>query len=334
MIFVNASSNPPNPNAANPETAKTDSKTPKTLAQFKTFASRFGVEARRILSFTDDNTSDNTHDERVAKGLDAIETEEAKYKKDNLITLEDAKIVARTVKQNHDVFRSLEAVENAEKTNVQYNWTASSGTHSGARLRRPPYTDDLEPAANEGTRANPFLIDWPKPASMNYPKLYFGAKRDDYKSQNDLSQLVGQPDDKGTIVKEYTPNQLNTLSGGEQIGISSTYQLAVGTILGPLSPEGVSSPGGEKFNKVVEKYGFRSRRDGLDGDHIHEIQFGGQDTIENLWALNYSINRGAGSTLNQASINLNNGEIVKIYQLRQHVAKSNRKYYFKIKSTL
>ncbi len=327
--------NQPSSNNTPPPTgAAANSRQPKTLSVFKTFATRFGVEAQRILRFTDDSTSDDTHDERVARGLDAIETEEAKYKRDNLITIEDARIVASTVKANHGVFKSLQAAENAEKTNVQYNWTASSGTHSGARLRRPPYTDDLEPAPNEGTRSNPFPIDWAKPASANYPVLYFGAARDDYKPQSELASLVGKKDDKGIIVKSYSPHQQNILAGGEQIGLSSQHQTSVDTIVGPLAPTGVSSPGGKKFNSVVEKYGFRSRRDGLDGDHVHEIQFGGQDTLENMWALAIGVNRGAGSTLNQSNIMLANGKVVKVFQLREHVEKSNRKYYFRISSTI
>ena len=69
-------------------------------------------------------------------------------------------------------------------------------------------------------------------------------------------------------------------------------------------------------------------------ESTREIQFGGQDTPENMWALAFSINRGAGSALNQASIPLSSGETVKVYQLRQLVAKSNRKFYFSIKSTI
>jgi hypothetical protein len=338
MIFVNASSNPPNPNAANPETAKTDSKTPKTLAQFRTFAARFGVEAKRILDFTDDSTSDDTHDERVAKGLDAIETEEAKYKKNNLITIEDAKRVTSTVRQDHSVFKSLEAVENAEKTNVQYNWTASSGTHSGARLRRPPYTDDLEPAPDEGTQVNPFPINWPKPASANYPKIYLGGKRKDYKSQADLRALLGQPDDTGTIVQEYSPHDITRLSNNKTIGLSTRWQLDVGTIIGPLKAANIPrvETAQNDFRDSLREYGFRGNRtqDDMQIDHVHELQMGGQDTYRNLWPLDSTTNGSSGRTIDQYVITLRSGKTVKLYQLRELVSKTNRDIYFQVQTTI
>ncbi len=112
-----------------------DSKKAKSSAAFKKFASdKFGVDETRILKFTDDKTSDDTHDGRVAAGLKAIEVEEQKEMIDGKISLGKANNVAIRAKRNHKVFKSLTVVEDAKAKRVNYKWTASSGNHNGGQL--------------------------------------------------------------------------------------------------------------------------------------------------------------------------------------------------------
>jgi hypothetical protein len=124
------------------------------------------------------------------------------------------------------------------------------------------------------------------------------------------------------------------LSGGETIGLSSQYHLDVGTILGPLAPQGVGTPGGRKFNRILAKYGFDPVVERLDGDHVHEIQLGGRDVIENLWVLDSDINQNSGRSLDQLKINLKSGKQPKLFQLREYVKNTNRDIYFKVNKTL
>jgi hypothetical protein len=331
----------PSAPAGTPGTATGTGKEPKSLNVFKAFASKFGVDQKKILSFTDDKTSDDSHDEKVARGLNALETEEQKYFKDDKISIEDAQKAAAYVKQNHSVFKSIKAVTDDSAGKITYNWTASAGSHSSAaNLRRPPYTDDLEPDANEGTASNPFPLDWGKPASANYPTIYLGGKRNRlplsqrFVSQSDLKNKVGEKDDQNVEIKAYTPQNQETLSGGEKLGLSPNYYLSVGSLIGPLSAKGITTPGGRKITDVLKRYGFNPSAENMDGDHIHEIQTGGSDVLENLWMLDSAINQAAGGKLDRTEIVLKSGAKPKLFQLREYVEKTNRKVYFKIKSTL
>jgi len=181
-----------------------------------------------------------------------------------------------------------------------------------------------------GTRKNPFKLDWPKPASGSYPVLYFGGPIGKKRSQSAMKGLMtkGQADETGKKVRAYSPHSGGTLPGGETIGISGAYRVSTGTVVGPLSD--ATTPGGSRINRALAKYGFSSDDEGLDGDHVREIQFGGQDVLQNLWPLDAGTNRGAGSILSKASVEYpKSGKTVKISELKQNA----RQYFFKIKST-
>lgn len=276
--------------------------------------------------------SDPEHDHKVNEGLKQIDVEEEKIDpdKDGKLNRQQAKQVAERVKNKHPIFKKIIAHYQVNQNQIIYEWFASHGNHVS---RRKPYTDELEPAADEGTKHNPFPIDWPKPASANYPSLYFGAVRDEAVPQSKLRALVGKPDDKGVVVREYQPHSRSKLPGGQEIGLDTTYYLALGTVVGPLAPEGVYSPGGKVINAILSLYGYRSDTDKLDGDHVHETQLGGPNIVGNLWPLNFSQNRSAGPKIDNHRITLKSEKVITIYQLRQHVAKTHRQYFFKVQST-
>ena len=179
-----------------------------------------------------------------------------------------------------------------------------------------------------GTKKNPFKLDWPKPASSQYPVLYFGGKLDHVKKQPDLEALEGKVDETGTKVKAYSPHSGGTLPGGEKIGITPENRVSVGKVVGPLSED--KTPGGGTLNDVLKKYGFSPQTEGLDADHVREIQMGGENVLGNLWPLDKGINRGAGSTLKSASVEYpKSTKSVKLSELKQKA----RQYFFKIKET-
>ena len=96
------------------------------------FASKFGVDKKRILNFADDKTSDDAHDEKVARGLNALEAEEQKGMIDGKISLGKANNVAIRVKKQHPIFKSMTVAKDKVTQKVNYKWTASSGNHLGA----------------------------------------------------------------------------------------------------------------------------------------------------------------------------------------------------------
>jgi hypothetical protein len=161
------------------------------------------------------------------------------------------------------------------------------------------------------------------------PTLYFGGISKEGKSQAEMKALNGNIF-AGETVRPYQPTVPSSeLPGGDKVGLTTT--LAKGTVIGPVTS--ASTPGGGRINRIFAKYGFRAGQEGLDGDHVQEIQFGGLDVIGNLWPLNASINRGAGSKLAQMSVShpRASGQFKKVSELK---ADPSHKYYFRIKSTL
>jgi hypothetical protein len=193
-------------------------------------------------------------------------------------------------------------------------------------------------AKKSGSKKNPFLIDWPKRASANYPILYFGGKSPGAKSNSALKSLQGKKDSGGVTVREYLPEVGGSLyesdgqggekKSGDKIGIAAKYRIYVGKVIGPLSSAG--TPKGGTINKLLKKYGWSPSAEQMDGDHVQEIQFGGDDVIGNLWPLDSSENTSAGPTLAGASVQYpTSGKTIKISELKKKLAK----YYFKIRKT-
>ncbi len=303
----------------------------KVIAWFKGLVKGKGAKLDAS-SETSPKLKDPDHDKKVAKGLaeiDAVEAVVDAKDHDGKLTKVQAEQVAATVKRNNPIFTKIIVHYEIAKNEINYEWFASNGIR---KSNRKPYTDDLEPAPDEGTQAKPFPLDWAKPASATYPKIFLGGLRTDHKSQNDLAQMVGKVDESGAIVQQYAPHTRAVLPSGETIGLTASYYLDVGTVIGPLAPDGVKSVGGYVINDVLRKYGFRPDKDRLDGDHVHEMQLGGQNVLENLWPLDKSTNRGSGSTIDKADVTLKDGRVIKVYQLRQFVKTSGRKIYFSIRS--
>lgn len=277
---------------------------------------------------------DPDHDKKVNEGLKQIDVEEEKLDpdKDNKLTRDQAERVAKQVKAKHPIFTNIIAHYDVAQSQITYEWFASHGSH---RSRRTPYSDELEPATFEGTRKNPFPIDWPKPAAKDYPTLYFGAVRggNDPMPQSTLRTLLGKKDDKGVVVRAYQPRSKSTLAGGEEIGLDQQYQIRTDLTFGPLTKETTPRQTPNPLKKILEKYGYRGKDDGMECEHLVDLQIGGPDAVCNLWPLEENRHHGTGRWLTNYKIKLSSGKEIQIFQLRQHVAKTGRKYFFKIQST-
>ena len=145
------------------------------------------------------------------------------------------------------------------------------------------------------------------------------------KKQNYLKTRVGKNDETGEVVKAYKPHEPKTLPNKAKIGISRGFRISKNRVIGPLSEE--TTPGGENLNKILRKFGFLPSTESMDADHVQEIQFGGQDIVENLWPLEKSRNRSSGSTLKSYQVTYpKTGREVPLSTLKKRL----RKYYFKI----
>lgn len=188
--------------------------------------------------------------------------------------------------------------------------------------------------SKSGTKTIPIPIPWPKPAYMDYPKLYLFNHGKPDKPKWKLSAK----NKTGTLIAIYNPDGSHEISSGppiaptelKSLGIKSPYQLNVGTVIGPLLE--ASTPGGGTINSILERYGWDAASEYMDGDHVVEIQFGGKDVLKNLWPLDASINRGAGSRLSKQQVDLD-GQKVTVDWLKKVEKKpeeKTRKYFFKV----
>ncbi|MFD0340602.1 hypothetical protein ACFVH0_18300, partial [Streptomyces sp. NPDC127117] len=73
--------------------------------------------------------ADPDHDKKVAAGLAAIDVEEQKYLKDGKISPDDAKKVARKVKNEHSIFKSITVIDGGGTWD--YSYVASKGRKKG-----------------------------------------------------------------------------------------------------------------------------------------------------------------------------------------------------------
>ena len=198
-----------------------------------------------------------------------------------------------------------------------------------------------------GTRDNPVPIDWPKPASSNYPALYFGPKSTGHISQDVLktqdknrieNKIRGTGKrkewaDAGKPVKKFSPEGKKDLPlGGGSIGIVSPFIIRSGTEikLPSVSPGG--TPGGSKLNNILKIYGFSPSGEDKDADHVKEIQVGGEDKIDNLWPLKSSINRGAGGKISRQIFDINGKKVPMSVLKKRAIDKKSPDVWLKIRS--
>lgn len=192
-----------------------------------------------------------------------------------------------------------------------------------------------------GTEADPIPLDWPGPRSDDYPALYFGGRlptssRPKRQSSMKAIKSRGQNDETGTEITEYKPSKCAKLAGGAVIGLADPFFIRLGRVVGPLSQE--TTEGGEKLLKLIGPYGFNSTDDGMELDHVHEIQFGGlakNDKVENLWPLESAKNSRKGSTLGKAEVEYPRGHVINIPTLKRiqnDDVKKKKKFFFKVKS--
>jgi len=214
-----------------------------------------------------------------------------------------------------------------------------------AEDKRKPYLDKLDASfakigaelgtilagSKGGTESTPIPIPWPKPAYMNYPKLLLFNQGSTDKPKWKLSAK----DRPGNLAATYRADGGHRAPSGtpadlRSLGIKAPFRLTSGMTIGPLSE--ASTPGGGSINSILEHYGWDATAEYMDGDHVVEIQFGGKDQLANLWPLDASMNRGAGSRLSKQQVELD-GQKITIDWLKKAKKKpgeESKKYYFKV----
>lgn len=216
----------------------------------------------------------------------------------------------------------------------------------------------LSSGSGWGTQTNPLPLAYPKRASAAYPVMYVGPRASQRIAQSTLAAAAGastkptaatdvdaQPAgpfrqirdlltapqaaqwrQRGYAVEAFAPHQPARLpETGTLVGLDPQYRTAVDKRL--YMAEVGSTGGGGKINDEFRPFGFSPQGEGMDGDHVIERQLGGPDLLANLWPLNASENRSAGSTLRGMSFpNPAGGAPITLDQVKAEVRAGRPKY--------
>lgn len=166
-----------------------------------------------------------------------------------------------------------------------------------------------------GSAENPVAIEYTKRRIGMYPVLYLGPRSESRLPQDDLrgafqagaatartelAKLLTKREqqrweDAGAPLQIFRPTMQAALPmGGATIGVAAKRAIEVGI---RLDYKPGSTQGGGKINDALAPYGYRARAEGNDGDHVVEMQIGGENELYNLWPLPKGENRSSGSLL-------------------------------------
>lgn len=160
-----------------------------------------------------------------------------------------------------------------------------------------PHTSTLLAGTNapSGLTANDAIpIQWFKPMSL-YHRVVLPALPE--------SEQLFDWNTRDTLPKNHFGQSLT-------IGLKSDVLPKEGKVFQRLNDFRGSQS--ELFKLTLEEFGFGW--DGLDPDHVQDLQFGGEDAISNLWPLDSSANRSAGSRQIQHIVHWksDNGQVIAI----------------------
>lgn len=72
----------------------------------------------------------------------------------------------------------------------------------------------------------------------------------------------------------------------------------------------------DKIADPAQRTRVQEAFDGMDADHIHELQAGGLDVANNLWLLDGGVNSSVGAQIMNRIKHLNNGETFQVFVSR------------------
>lgn len=207
-----------------------------------------------------------------------------------------------------------------------------------------------------GTPQRPLPMAYPKPAAASYPVLYIGPRTGETVLQTELKAAESEKG-KGKMstavaaivqkigavaaanwakrnyeIKIYKPavGSRVPLPQGQSIGVIPKYQVAPGMKFKLIPGE---TEGGGLINDALQPYGFSPKAEYMDGDHVLEMQLGGPNSLDNLWPLNASINRGSGSAISRMIFPLPGGKTIAMPDLKKEAEARKREVWIVIEKT-
>lgn len=211
------------------------------------------------------------------------------------------------------------------------------------------------------TKANPLPLVWTKPPSADYKPLFLGPKlrnseqtiqqptleaakdagmdarariADRLRLKNDVE--IEAWEKKRMPIKTYEPHERKATPDGEHtLGLTRPWKIFVGRELQLPTHKPPGSPGGGVINDVLKPYGYNPGAEYRDGDHVVEMQLGGDNVLENLWPLNADVNRASGTNIRKQEFALEGGVTISMGQLKELARrrKNPRAVWLKISKT-
>ena len=196
-----------------------------------------------------------------------------------------------------------------------------------------PLLEQLVGSGEYATEANPLPLAYTKRRLTMYPLIHIGPRAADRVPQAELAagnvnailtHLSASERNawttRGNRIEAYQPHERKALpDGGPTIGITSQWRTEPGKKF-RLIPR--STTGGGLINRTLAPYGYRARSENMDGDHVLEMQIGGENVLENLWPLDASENRSSGSALAGARLRKPDGSEVTMEALKNRARRT------------
>lgn len=176
------------------------------------------------------------------------------------------------------------------------------------------------------TEAQPLPMQYPKRRWSAYPLIHIGPRSESRVTQASLAagnkaaiRAALSPAERnawlsnGEPIQTVRPTASTTLPTGVTVGIQADYRVEPGKKL-RLVPG--ATAGGGLINAAFRPFGFRALSEGLDGDHVIEMQIGGPNALPNMWPLAAGENRSSGSRISSMNFNKPDGTQINMDALK------------------
>lgn len=240
------------------------------------------------------------------------------------------------VRQHMATIRQAQALPEAQAAQAEQQIGTAFGLMG-------PLLAQLVGGAEFATESHPLPMSYPKRRWSAYPAIHIGplaAKRipqADLAARNVAAIRAALSaseqaawNQRGNAILTCRPSASTTLPTGTAIGIAAPYRVEPGKKL-KLVPQ--NTQGGGLINAALRPFGYRARSEGMDGDHIVEMQLGGPNILPNLWPLQKGENRSSGSTIASMSFAQPDGTRIGMDALKTRV-RGGTEVWFVVTGTL
>jgi hypothetical protein len=174
----------------------------------------------------------------------------------------------------------------------------------------------LGPRVPEGRRVTQTELELASNSRKKKEKLYDDL-HDRISKASQSTKELDQWQADGMPIRKFNPHGHQEIPGaGKFLGVDSDWRTKVGTKIQLPVQKPPKSPGGGKINEPLRNFGYYAGLEGLDGDHVTELQVGGIDDLKNLWPLERKENQDSGYLLHDAVYTLASGVTVSMEELK------------------